>query len=389
MRVAYCLTHPIQYQSPLIRYLVAAGVDLELVYATDITASGYLDRGFGRAVEWDVPLVDGYPYRVLFPGSQIPSGLKGFGRFQSAIITSLIDSAAEVVWVHGWGNAYPLAAMRAARQLGLPVLMRGETSLDCLRGGVLRRAIHRNVLSMLFNRVSQFLAVGTANREFYLAHGVLKSKIHSAPYVVDNAFFQARCHEAAPNRERLRQQLGIESGRPIILFCGKLISVKDPATLIRAVGMAAGLRPMLLLAGDGVLRAELKALADDIAPGLVKFLGFCNQTELPAYYDLCDLFVLPSPFEPWGLVVNEVMNAGRPVIVSDKVGAGYDLVRPGLNGDIFTAGDARDLYRRMVPWLEGRSKREDAGGESLRIINQWGFPENLAGLRNALAKLSE
>ncbi|MBL9131806.1 MAG: glycosyltransferase family 4 protein, partial [Verrucomicrobiaceae bacterium] len=186
----------------------------------------------------------------------------------------------------------------------------------------------------------------------------------------------------------LRAELGIEPGRPVILFCAKLISVKDPATLIRAVGMAKEANPALLFAGDGALRGELETLAAEVAPGLVKFLGFRNQTELPAYYDLCDLFVLPSVFEPWGLVVNEVMNAAKPVIVSDKIGSGHDLVKPGLNGEVFRAGDAADLHAKMRPWLRAAALREQGGAASRRIINNWGFEQALTGLKAAMSALS-
>ena len=384
-RIAYCLTHPIQYQSPLVRYLVASGIDLELVYATDITATGYRDTGFGQDVKWDVPLLSGYPYHVLFPGTDIPSGLSGLSKYYAALNTTLKVLAADVVWVHGWGNAYPLAAVLAAKQLKLPVWMRGETSLDCLHGGRIRQFAHKRVLSLLFRTISRFLAIGSANRDFYRVHGVSESRIHMAPYAVDNVFFQERCQKASVNRERLRQKLGIDEDRPIVLFSGKLTCVKDPATLIRAIGLASATRPMLLLAGDGILRPSLENLANEVAPGLVKFLGFCNQTELPAFYDLCDLFVLPSVFEPWGLVVNEAMNAGKPIVISNKVGAAYDLVRPEINGDVFTAGEAEDLYHKMLPWLQSPEKSRAAGTKSLEIINQWGFDENLHGIQQAIA----
>ncbi len=406
MRIAYALTHPIQYQVPLIRHLRAGGIDLEVVYATDITARGYQDAGFGTRVTWDVPLLEGYPHRVLFPDAPLPSGLRAFGRHRRALSAAFDEIKPDAVWVHGWGNSYPLAALRAARLKNLPVLMRGETYLDCLHGGRLRRAAHAAVLSLLFRSVSQFLAIGSANREYYRCHEVSDERIQLAPYAVDNAFFQARCREASPNREKLRAELGIEPGRPVILFCAKLIPVKDPATLIRAVGRLVGASgyvgasgdrvlanaptpPVLLMVGDGELRPSLEKLADEVAPGRVKFLGFRNQTELPTLYDLCDIFVLPSVFEPWGLVVNEVMNAGKPVVVSDKIGSGHDLVRPGINGDVFPSGDVDALVEKMTPWLHDAALRERGGEESLQIINHWGFEENLAGMRQAIEALQQ
>lgn len=386
MRIAYALTHPIQYQAPLIRHLSAGGIDLEAIYATDITVSTYQDAGFGQQVTWDVPLLEGYPHRVLFPGEPLPAGLGQYRRYRVAASTALAELKPDAVWVHGWGNAYPLAAMRAARMKGLPVLMRGETSLDCLHGGRLRRGVHAMVLSRLFRSVSQFLAIGTANRKFYRHHGVPEERIQLMPYAVDNAFFQQRCAGARPQREKFRTELGIEPGRPVVLFCAKLIEVKDPGSLIRAIGRLKDINPVLLLAGEGNLRPELEKLAAEIAPGLVKFLGFRNQTELPVLYDLCDLFVLPSIFEPWGLVVNEVMNAGRPVIVSDKVGCGADLVRHGGNGDVFPAQDVDSLAATLRAWLTDARKRVLGGSKSLEIISGWGFEENLTGLTAALCQ---
>jgi glycosyltransferase involved in cell wall biosynthesis len=269
-----------------------------------------------------------------------------------------------------------------------------------VRGGKLRRLAHRLVFSRKFREVSAFLSVGKLNRQLYQAYGVPESKIFSMPYVVDNAFFQKRCQEAAPNREKLRAELGIAPGRPVILFCGKLIDVKDPGTLIRAVGKLvnperqekhvltnAATAPVLLMVGDGELRPSLEKLAQETASGRVKFLGFQNQTELPALYDLCDVFVLPSRFEPWGLVVNEVMNAGKPVIVSDQVGSGPDLVDSGVNGEVFRAGDVVDLTDQLRPWLLDAERRAQGGAASLRRINVWGFEACCAGLKQALQSL--
>ena len=400
MRVAYFLTHPIQYQSPLIRHVRAAGVDVEVVYATDAGSRTYFDPGFGQEVCWDVPLLEGYPHRIL--NREAPTGSQAAqqAHFERQISALLDEERFDAVWVHGWAHPFTQAAWRQARSRKIPLLLRGETFLGCVQGGKLRRLAHRLVFSRKFREVSAFLSVGKLNRQLYLAYGVPESKIFSMPYVVDNAFFQKRCQEAAPNREKLRAELGIEPGRPVILFCGKLIDVKDPGTLIRAVGKLvnperqgnhvltnAATAPVLLMVGDGELRTTLEKLAQETASGRVKFLGFQNQTELPALYDLCDVFVLPSRFEPWGLVVNEVMNAGKPIIVSDQVGSGPDLVESGVNGSVFPAGDAAALTSALEHWTGNAATREKAGRRSLEIISSWGFDEALAGIRQALADL--
>jgi glycosyltransferase involved in cell wall biosynthesis len=400
MRIAYFLTHPIQYQSPLIRHLRAGGVDVHVVYGNDATARAYFDKGFGQQLAWDVPLLEGYPSTVLNAEDPKGSSKERLAHFERQISALLNQEPFDAVWVHGWAHPFTQAAWRQARSRKIPLMLRGETFLGCVRGGKLRRLAHKLIFSRKFREVSAFLAVGKLNAELYRAYGVEPQRIFRAAYVVDNAFFQKRCQEAAPNREKLRAELGIEPGRPVILFCAKLIDVKDPGTLIRAVGKLvnperqgnhivtnAATAPVLLMVGDGELRPALEKLAQEAAPGLVKFLGFQNQTELPALYDLCDVFVLPSRFEPWGLVVNEVMNAGKPVIVSDQVGSGPDLVVSGVNGGVFRVGDVVDLTDHLRPWLLDAERRAQGGAASLRRINAWGFEACCAGLKQALLSL--
>jgi glycosyltransferase involved in cell wall biosynthesis len=120
---------------------------------------------------------------------------------------------------------------------------------------------------------------------------------------------------------------------------------------------------------------------------MVLFLGFRNQTELPAYYDLCDIFVLPSTFETWGLVVNEAMNAAKPVIVSDLVGAGIDLVKTGENGDIFHVRDVGGLAAKIRYWMSNQARRDLGGRASLDIIKKWSLDENALIFKQALNQL--
>jgi glycosyltransferase involved in cell wall biosynthesis len=212
------------------------------------------------------------------------------------------------------------------------------------------------------------------------------------PYVVDDTFFATRAAEAAPGREALRQSLGIEPGRPLLLFCGKLLADKGLIPLVRAMGEVArrwdkgrGAAPLLLVAGEGELRGDLESLVAEICPGAVRLLGFRNQTELPALYDLCDLFVLPSLFEPWGLVVNEAMAAGRTVIVSDRVGCRVDLVQEGVNGSVARAGDPSALATAILQWLEKPQALAAAGSASRSILARWRARFEAAPLGELLA----
>jgi glycosyltransferase involved in cell wall biosynthesis len=145
--------------------------------------------------------------------------------------------------------------------------------------------------------------------------------------------------------------------------------------------------PYLLFAGDGDLRAVLEARVEALGWSGVRFLGFKNQTELPPLYDLCDVFVLPSVREAWGLVINEAMNAARPVIASDRVGAAEDLISDGVNGFVYPAGNIDALRDRLERVLGDPEKRAAMGAASLARINQWDYEADRRGLIDALARV--
>ena len=204
--------------------------------------------------------------------------------------------------------------------------------------------------------------------------------------------FQMECKAATPDRERLRHALGLEQQRPIILYASKMTERKRAGDLLEAYirlspDSLKEPEPYLLFIGDGEMRSVLERRAAELGRGSIRFLGFKNQTELPAYYDLCDVFVLPSFHEPWGLAINEVMNAAKPVIVSDQVGCAPDLVRHKENGYIFRAGDIDDLCTALQFVLGDKERSYMMGQKSLEIINGWGFEEDIAGLRKALKML--
>src|SRR6202035_3262796 len=130
----------------------------------------------------------------------------------------------------------------------------------------------------------------------------------------------------------------LKPGLPIFLFASKLQSRKRCIDLVEAfLRLSPGVDPpaYLLIAGDGEERSAIERRISESGTQNIRMLGFQNQSEMPRLFDLCDAFVLPSIYEPWGLIVNEVMNAARAVVISDQVGCGPDLLRDGVNGFVF------------------------------------------------------
>ncbi|MBX3500135.1 MAG: glycosyltransferase family 4 protein [Alphaproteobacteria bacterium] len=394
IRVAYLVTHPIQYQAPLLRMIAAdRDLHLEAFFAADFSARAFHDPEFGRAVEWDVPLLDGYQSEVLpaWPGTRYPGDayFDAWRPFSRGLRRRLREGRFDALWVHGYARLPHVAAMLAARSAGVRVLLRDEANGIGQAHPGARAAIKRALFGLIDRLVDRYLTIGTLNEAHYRDLGIDPAKFTPMGYAVDNAWFRARIAEAAANRETLRRSLDLAPGRPVALYAAKLIERKAPLDLVEA--FAAATRDgeaVLLMAGDGELRARIEArIAQLDAAGRIRLLGFQPQRQLAALYELCDLFVLPSQHETWGLVVNEVMNAGRPVIASDRVGSARDLVRDGVNGFVYPFGDVAALTGRLRASLADRDRLAAMGRQSLNIIDGWGFEQNLAGLKSALARL--
>lgn len=389
LRLAYLVTHPIQYQAPLLRRIAAEpGIDLTVFFSSDFSLKSYRDPDFGEIIAWDTPLIGGYRHEIL-PALGRTDRLSFWRPFNYGLARRLGKDNFDVLWVHGYNRWFHWLAMAWAKIRGLKVLVRDEATLISASRHKLKRLVKRLFFRMLRNLGDGFLAIGTLNAQYYRFYGIAPDRIFCVPYAVDNDLFRETARAAERDREHLRSELGLEPGRPIILYVSKLSEVKRGVDLLEAYiqmspDQAQEPHPYLIFIGAGDQRKILEDRAGAMHWSTIKFLGFKNQTDLPRYYDLCDVLVLPSVFEPWGLVINEVMNAGRPVVVSDQVGCGPDLVKNGENGYVFPAGDIAGLRQALVNMMGDHQKRQVMGQKSLEIINKWSIEEDVAGLNMAL-----
>lgn len=363
-------------------------IDLQVFFSSNISVRGYLDPGFGVEVKWDVPLLDGYQHEFL-PVLRDKGRLKAWNPVNYGIQRILRRHPFDAVWVHGYSTLTNLQAIRAAHSLGIPVLLRAESNLNDRPRSRKTLAAKRMMFAWLRKRVSAALTIGDANTAYWRHYLGEDFPVFPLHYAVDNAFFQRECARAAASREEFRRLLRLDPSRPVILFASKLQSRKRCIDLLEAylqIVKSGRTRkvPYLLIVGDGEERPALERRAQEAAQGDVRFLGFRNQTELPRFYDLCDVFVLVSVHEPWGLVVNEVMNAGRPVIVSEDVGCSRNLVQNGVNGYVVKAHDPHALAESLRTLLACEATLPAMGARSLEIIQQFSFEDNIRGLRLAL-----
>ena len=386
-RLAIFTSHPIQYQAPFFRALATSGRVTPTVYfgsrhGVDVAH----DSGFGTAFRWDVPLLDGYDYVFLSNTAATPS-VSAFRGVRLGDLDQVITRKRhDALLVLGWQTLAHVQMVRAAWKAGIPVMVRGESTLQrSLAGGlrgVARRTLwlpaRQRLYRAAFDRVAAFLVIGSRNRDYYRSFGVPDEKFFWAPYGVDNRWFAMSEPARSLARARVREQLGVSDSALVFASSAKLIARKRPCDLVDAVAEARrnGVDARALFIGDGEERSAILRRAEQAGVGgAVSIAGFINQQELPAWYAAADALVLPSDSrETWGLVVNEAMAAGLPVIVSDAAGCSVDLVREGDNGFTYPCGDVRALVT-LISRLShlGNDGRRRLGSRSREIVAAFGI----------------
>jgi len=384
-RLAIVASHVIQYQDPLFRLIAKSpDIDLTVFYCSSAGAETYRDEEMQTTLRWDIELLQGYRHIVLRNF--------GFGDGYTRLINPGIVSAIvrgrydAVIFMLGWGSISALLGITACRISQTPFFLYGDSSFppqeDHWRAKV--RAIF---IRTVFRLASGFMTSGVLNAEYYRHYGADPRTFFLLPWAVDNERFENACRFAPGERDAMRAQHGIRD-RVAFVFSAKLVARKDPMTLLRAYRqMQHRERAAIVFLGDGELRPELErftrehGLQDD-----VHFEGFVNQLDLPKRYAMCDVFVLPSVYEPRGAVINEAMACGLPVIVTDRCGSIGDIVRDGENALIYPAGDAAALARHMDMLTIDDSLRSRMAQRSREIITTWDYARGVEGVREMLQR---
>ena len=384
-RILYVVSHAIQYQAPLLR-LISKSPDIAIkaIFYGNITAQSNFDPGFGQAVQWDVPLLTGYAYQYLMQDN------KHTGRLQKLhTLWKIIDAReADVIWTHGYADLFTIAAICFAKLKGLKVFVRGESMIfPDQKKTTLKTRKRQYIFRWLDKCIDKYLAIGTNNTNFYQTMGISQDKIAMCHYAVDNDFFREKYLTAKEKIKTLKAKLNLDENRPIILYASKFITRKCPIDLLNAYARLSKNgdepNPYLLFIGNGEQYAAVKAQAAQYRWHSIQFLGFKNQSELPDYYTIADVFVLPSLHENWGLVINEAMNAQCAIIVSDHIGCAPDLVQHGVNGYVYPARDANTLAKYLQAVTTNTTQCKNMQSKSGDIITQWGLADSLSGLREA------
>jgi glycosyltransferase involved in cell wall biosynthesis len=375
-RLAFVVSHPIQYYAPLYQRLARRDdLSIKVFFTWHAGHAPVVDRGFGRAVAWDIPLTEGYEFALVANVSADPGTHHFFGLRNPSLVEEVMAWQPDVVHITGWAWLSHLRALRDFHKKKIPALFRGDSHLLDSRRRGWPWWVKRNVLRRVFSWPSAFLVVGDANRAYYEAFGVETARLHPCPHCIDVGRFAEPNEILEQKALEWRRKLAIADGQCVLLFAGKFERKKRPLDLMRAVLTLTDSEPILIMVGSGELESEVKALAA-AHPTRFRVLPFQNQSLMPVVYRLGDLFILPSSFgETWGLAVNEAMACGRPVVVSDRVGCAADVLDTSC-GRIFPWSNSKELVRALTEMLADRNRLRETGRNARS--RAWSFDITIA-----------
>jgi glycosyltransferase involved in cell wall biosynthesis len=379
LRVTVVSPEPTPYRSPLFD-LVAARPELELtvIYAAHTVAGrtwsvepqhrstflrGLALPGLGRVLHHDYPVTPG-------------------------IARALRESRPDVVVVSGWSTFASQAAIVWCRRRGVPYLPLVESHDLGPRKGW-RRAVKGAVVPRVLRRAAGALALGTASRDSLVERGAQRERVHIFANTIDVPEWEERQSGLAQRRPELRAELGAAVDDVLLLSVARLGPEKGLDVLVRGVAAARDPKLLLVIAGEGPQRREIEALAQELGVRL-RLTGDLAAAKVAEAYAAADVFVLLSPRETWGVVVNEAAASGLPLVLSDRVGAAYDLLRDGENGFLVGAGDVDATGEAFKRLSADAGLRVRAGERSRELVRGWGYEPSVesfvAAVRDAATR---
>jgi glycosyltransferase involved in cell wall biosynthesis len=332
--------------------------------------------------------------RVTLFRPEAEGGRRSARAVRRGIHSALSAFHPEVVVVPGWASRQSLAAVIWARGHRVPVIVMSDSQeIDFVR-----RPFSEWVKRVFLSCCSGALVAGNTHLDYVVKLGMDVDHVRLGYDVVDNIYFSQGAKRTRHEANSLRAAHNLPSR--YFLSIARFVEKKNIETLILAFSKflcTIGSEKLvleewhLIVLGDGPLRVDLEKQIEYL--GLrdrVFLLGFKQYYELPIYYGLAEAFILSSTTEQWGLVVNEAMASGLPVLVSNRCGASKDLVKIGINGYTFDPLDGVELTRLMVLLAEDESRRKHFGIASAHLVDDWSptrFAANLMALVSLVTAL--
>ena len=361
------------YRIPLFNALARqSGVDLHVIFLSETDPS---------LRQWQV-----YKQEIRFSYQVLASWRRRWGRYNLLVnfglARALKDAAPDLILCGGYNYLASWQALSWTRTRGVPFLLWSESNLQDIRRG---HALVELLKQEFLRECTGFVVPGQSAREYLQSHRIDDARVFTAPNAVDNDLFGAAAAAARRDAAHWRAELGLPDR--YFLFVGRLVREKGVFDLLSAYAkLDERTRQQigLTFVGDGAARSQLERQAASISPGMIRFAGFVQRDQLAIYYALAEMLILPTYSDPWGLVVNEAMACGLPVIVSGIAGCAADLVKDHWNGLRVSPKDPPCLAAAMESLAVSPEMRAKMGANSADLIGCYSPSAWAGGVLQAL-----
>lgn len=312
---------------------------------------------------WENKSIDNiFCHRILFNGKT----LENINILKQLYAAYKLLSAINICTITFSGYSYPIFLI-----IALWAKIKRKTTI-CLVDSTLidkkRKKLKNELKTYLLKVFDKFAVTGIRSKEYMKHLKIRDDKIYEIGNVVDNEFFITEKNRIEKNINDIKEQLMLPS--KFFLSIARLTYEKNLHTLIKAHKeyQQAGGTWELVIAGDGKEKEKLIKYAYSINHNKIIFKGWVNYKSIPKLYTLASCFILPSISEPWGLVVNEAMSCGLPLLISNRCGCVPELCKNGKNGFTFNPQDTTQITRLMLYMSSGHANLKEMGNNSIDII---------------------
>jgi len=364
MRLAILVSHPVQYFAPVFRKLNQfEDLEVKVFFGCDHGMHPQKDPNFGVVFKWDCEPTSGYEHEFISHLSL--SSLEGLSgvRLAYRAFSEINRFKPDRVLIFAYTPAFIMASTFLLKMFGHSLMLRAETTDEALPRSPLKDRLRKAFLSFYYRQFSHVFPIGTNSIRHYSRMGVSEELMTAVNYAIDVDFFQKQVEFWLPQRSSLRSDMGIGLNDHVLLYCGKMFPPKDPLLIPKALDllkMSEKNRLWFIAVGDGELRPDFERLMNRELAARSLFVGFKNQSELGQYYAISDTLLLPSQSgETWGLVVNEALQFGLKVVVSDKVGSSKDLVKDSIRGHCFKSSNVKALSNALSMVMQPAAEKDE------------------------------
>ncbi len=305
-------------------------------------------------------------------------------RKATRIVGELKLRAIDAVILFGYNDLCLLGLLAWCRYRKIPCFVFGDSNVQNEARNGIKMRLKRALLPRVLQLFTGAMFCGRMGADYFAHYGVPLKKLFPFPYEPD---YKKIAETTTDEQDSVITKLHMEIDCRRILYSGRLVEVKRVDLLITAFQNLARDYPgwNLIIAGDGEMRDKLAAQIDPALRSRIQFLGFINDPcELAAVYSSCDVLVLPSDVEPWGVVVTEAATR-MALVCSSQVGAAYDLVEDHRNGCMFPAGDAQALTQALREVMHPDTIDVKKAASPLILAKWRARTDPVAGLRQALS----